>query len=140
MAILWNRTRQEIRESKMKNFRIVFSLYGAFFLFVGLFSEIVFWSGPPIKLVTSVVFALTGVFLFVMVFGGLRKTKPLQAKAWEIYPMIIVAMFIISPFVGLSVLQSLAIGLKMCVPIAAIHMFCLSAILCRKKYADRRRY
>jgi len=115
-------------------------VYGVLLLTLGFLGEVFFSLRMPVGAVMSAVLAVVGVFLLVMAFGGLRKVKPLQARDWEIYPLITIVLMALSPLTYSLLLQNLLIGLKICSFVFVVHAFYLLAIFCRKKYAYKRRY
>ena len=139
MSIVWRRTRDEILKIKMKRFRVITSFYGVLFLVLGVWGELVFSFETPIKFITTIVLALTGLFLIVMGNGRKSVSWP-KAQAWEIYFAIIAVMIIVSLLKLLPIIAALFLGLKVCVFVFVIHAFCLLAILLREKYAEGHRY
>jgi uncharacterized membrane protein YhaH (DUF805 family) len=140
MAFVWLRTREEIKANKLKNFRRAVSFYGTLFLVIGILGEFAFSSTEVIKLVTSVILALLGVFFLVMGFCGLRKVKPFQARSWEIYPLTIAASVLVILIGNISVISVCIVTLKIILFVFIVQVFCLLAIRCRRKYGEGHRY
>lgn len=136
MAIVLYRTRREIKEKRIKNFRITTSLYGFCLLVSGIFGEL-FLSSEKAIVITAPMIAILGVFLLVM---GLCRENDSKIQAWKIYPIIFVAVTIISLLDYSLTLQNFLSGLKFSALVFIVHIFCLFAIWCREKYGNMHRY